>query len=70
MRRVPSERTSTSPLSSRAFRCCDTAGRLIGNWPDTSGGYRFLPQPRMAIHVDTPSYRQAIASHIAELTVG
>ncbi|EGE55995.1 hypothetical protein RHECNPAF_770034 [Rhizobium etli CNPAF512] len=30
MRFVPSDVTETRLLSSNAFRCCDTAGRLIG----------------------------------------
>ena len=44
--------------------------RMLGNWPDVSGGYRFVPQPRMACHVDTQAYRNALASHVAEMNVG
>ncbi|MFT3801210.1 MAG: NAD(P)/FAD-dependent oxidoreductase [Burkholderiaceae bacterium] len=44
--------------------------RVLGNWPDLSGGYRFLPQPRMACHVDTPAYRGVLAGLIAETNIG
>ena len=31
MRRVPTARSVTSPASLSTFRCCETAGRLIGS---------------------------------------